>query len=111
GYWCRVALTAPRRRLHAGGDDPVSFARADRVHRHAGGLQTGRAVAGDRAPGKVVVPQLHGNSTTHVEPGLAAGEATPEHQVVDLGGIEFGDLVECGADHLGGQIIGTHVDQ
>src|SRR5690606_21750390 len=59
--------------LHAGREGRVTFARLDGVHGHAGGLQAGRAVAGDGAPGQVVVAELDGDGLPHVEPLFAAG--------------------------------------
>ncbi|GAA2862510.1 hypothetical protein GCM10010472_19870 [Pseudonocardia halophobica] len=42
---------------------------------------------------------------------LAAGQPAAQQQVVDLRGVQAGDLVEGGPDDLGGEVVGAHVLQ
>src|SRR5690606_14708959 len=105
----RVAPAVARHGLDTGGDEDVTLARLDRVDGQPGGLQTGRAVPRERAAGQVIVPEQGGPHPSQVEALLATGQATAQHEIVDLGRIELGDLVECGADHQYGKIVRTDV--
>ena len=77
--------------------------------RHAGGLQRGGAVAGDRGAGQVVHAEQDRDDAAHVEALLAAGQAAAEHQVVDVARVERGHLVQRGAHDRGGQVVGAQV--
>ena len=91
-------------------DEHVALAGLDGVQRHAGGLQRRRAVAGHgacRAGGRS--PAARTTTRRHVEALLAAGQAAAEHQVVDLRGVELRHLVQRGAHHLRGQVVGPDV--
>ena len=89
----------------------VPFAGLDRVERHAGRLQRGRAVAREGRPRQRVIAQLDGHVAGHVEALLAAGKAASENEIVDVGRVERRDLVECGSNHRRRQIVGAQVDQ
>ena len=103
------AVSEAADRLDAGRDVDVALPRLDRVERHARGLQRRRAVAGDRRAGQVVVAEQHGHVPAHVPARLAAGKAATEHQVGDVLGVELRHLVQRGAHHLDGEVVGTHV--
>ena len=94
-----------------GRDEHVALAGLDGVHGHAGGLQRRGAVAGDRRPGQVVHAEQDGDDAAHVVALLAAGQAAAEHQVVDVGRVERGHLVQRGADDGGGEVVGPEVLQ
>ena len=106
-----VALGEPGHGLHARGDERVALARLDRVERHPRGLQRRRAVPVDGGARQEVVAEFDGDDARHVEAGLTAGQAAAQDQVVDLVRVERGHLVERGAHHLGGQVVGPHADQ
>jgi len=46
-----------------------------------------------------------------VEAGLAGGLCAAHDQVVDLARVQRGHLVQRGAHHLGGEVVGSDVDQ
>ena len=94
GWESELPLTIARDGLDPGGDEHVTLAGLDRVERHPGGLHARGAVAGERRAGQVVVAEQDGDHPGHVEALLAAGQAAAEHQVVDVGGVELGHLVE-----------------
>jgi hypothetical protein len=81
------------------------------VQGHPGGLHRRRAVAGDRGARHRVEPEQHRHHPGQVVALFAAGQAAAQHQVVDLGRVERGHLIEGRADHLDGQVVGTHVDE
>ena len=76
---------------------------------HAGGLQRGGTVTVDRDSGEEVVAELNGDDSGDVEARLTGGLAATEHEVVDLGGVEFGDLCQRGGNHLSCEVIRADV--
>ena len=60
-------------------------------------------------PGQVVHAEQDADDAAHVVALLAAGQAAAEHQVVDVGRVERGHLVQGGADDGGGQVVGAEV--
>ena len=101
----------PAHRFHSCGDEHVALSRLDRVRRHPHRLQRARAVPRDRAAGDLAHPGEHGDDPTHVEALLASGEPTAEHEVVDRGAIEIGQLVERRVDDERSHVVGAFVDQ
>lgn len=97
--------------LHARRDEDVALAGLDGVQSHAGRLERGGTVTGDRAARQVVHAQLYGDDTAQVVALLAAGQATAEHQVVDVLRVQLRDLREGGRDDRGGQVVGAQVLQ
>src|SRR5205085_10286622 len=93
--------------LDARRDEDVALAGLDGVQRHTGGLERGGAVPGDGAAGEVVHPHLDGHDAAEVVALLATGQAAAEHQVVDVGGVQLGDLGQGGLDDLRGQVVGA----
>jgi hypothetical protein len=57
----------------------------------------------------VVEADLDGDGAGDVEAGLSAGLAGAQVEVVDVGAVEFGDLVQDGFDHLPGQFVRADV--
>ena len=106
----RQAVGAPQGEaadgLHPGGDEHVTLAGPDRVHRHPGGLQAGRAVAGDRRAGQVIETEHDRDHPRHVVTLLAAGQAAAEHEVGDVGWVKLRDLGQGSGHHLPGQVVG-----
>ena len=62
-------------------------------------------------PGQVVHAEQDRDDAAHVVALLAAGQAAAEHQVVDVGGVERGHLVQRRPDDGGGEVVGTQVLQ
>jgi hypothetical protein len=111
GQRVRAALDESGHRLDAGRDEGVALAGLDRVESHPDGLQRRRTIPVDGRAGQEVVAELDGDHAGHVEALLAARQAAAQDQVVDLVGIERLHLVECGAHHLGRQVVGSDTDQ
>ena len=94
-------------RLDAGGDERVALAGLDRVRGHADGLQRRRAVPVDRDAGDVLEAGEHAHDPAHVEALLAAREAAPEDEVLDLAPVELRHLVEHGLHDGAGEVVGS----
>ncbi len=97
--------------LDAGRDEDIAFTGLDGVQRHPAGLQRRRAVAVQGHAGQEVIAELGGHHLGHIESGLAAGLSTTEHQIIDVGGVQRRNLVQGGADHLGGKVVRAHAHQ
>ena len=111
GKRVRAALDEPGHRLDAGGDERVALAGLDRVEGHPDGLQRRRTVPVDGGARQEVVAELDGDDAGHVEALLAAGQAAAQDQVVDLVRVQRRHLVQRGAHHLRGEVVGPHADQ
>ena len=59
-------------------------------------------------PGSVVEPSGDRDRRGHVEALLARRLGAAEHQVVDVGGVERGHLVERGPHDRRGEVVGSH---
>jgi hypothetical protein len=81
------------------------------VERHPRGLQRRRAVPVDRRAWQEVVAQLDGHRAADVEAGLTTGLPAAHDQVVDLAGVQRRHLVQRRTHHLGGEVVGPHIDQ
>jgi hypothetical protein len=57
----------------------------------------------------VVHAQQHRDDAAHVVALLPAGQAATEHEVVDVGGVELGHLVQRRADDGRGQVVRAQV--
>jgi hypothetical protein len=87
----------------------LAVAGLDGVGRHADGHERRGAVAVDGRAGHVVEAGEHRGGAGDVVAGLAAGLAATPQDILDLGPVELGHLVEHGLDDAGGQVVGTHV--
>ncbi len=113
GPWPAVAVATgeTRHHLHTRGDEDVTLTRLDRMHGHPGGLQGRGAVAGDGQPRQLVLTQQDRHDPAHVETLLAAGQAAAQHEVVDISRVQLGNLVQCGLDDGGGEVVGPQILQ
>ena len=62
-------------------------------------------------PGRWSIPICTATIAAQVVALLAAGQAAAEHQVVDVLGVQLGDLGERGLDDRGGQVVRAQVLQ
>ena len=97
--------------LDTRGDEAVPLTRTNGVCRHADGLQARRAVTIHRHSRHVVETGKNGDDSGDVETLLAGRLAAAHHQVFDVVGLHLRNLGHQGFHHLGGQIIGSHVDE
>ena len=105
------AAQEPAHRLDPGGDERVALAGPDRVGGHAQRLQRARAVARDRAAGDLGHVGEDRHDAAHVEALLTAGETAAEHEVVDGGAVELGNLLQRGVDDERRHVVGPLVDE
>ena len=106
GPGVRRAVLEPAHRLHAGGHEDVALAGPDGVGGHADGLEGGGAVAVDGHAGHVQSGQ-EGGHPADVVAGLARRLAAAHDEVLDLGGVELGDLGQDLGDDVGRQVVGS----
>ena len=105
------AVDEPADGLDATGHEDVALADLDRVGRHPDRLQRRRAVAVHRHARHARNPREQRGHAGDVVAGLAGGLTTPPQHVLDLLGVERGDLFEHRADDRAGQVVWTALHQ